>query len=72
MIDIDPIKLTLAAARVNAGMTQEEVAEKLHISARQLIKWERGDVVPKEPTILGLASFYGVPRESISVPISPN
>ena len=68
MIDIDPVKLTLAAARINAGMTQAEVAEKLHISARALGQWERGDVVPKEPTILGLASFYGVPRESIFVP----
>lgn len=68
MIDIDPIKLTLAAARVNAGLTQQEVAEKLHISARQLIKWERGDVVPKELAIRGLASLYGVPRDAISMP----
>lgn len=68
MIDTDPIKLTLAAARINAGYSQQEVAEKLGISTASLTNWERGVTKPKEPTILGLASFYGVPRESISVP----
>lgn len=68
MTDIDPIKLTLAAARINAGLTQEEVAKKLNISARQLSKWERGEIAPKELTMQGLASFYGVPRESIFMP----
>jgi len=67
-ISIDPIKLTLAAARINAGYTQQEAAKKLNISVESLSKWERGEIRPKEPTVLGLASFYGVPRDSISMP----
>lgn len=72
MIDTDPIKLTLAAARINAGYSQQEVAKKLGISTASLTNWERGVTTPKEPTILGLASFYGIPRDSISVPNSTN
>lgn len=68
VIDTDPIKLTLAAARINAGYTQREVAEKLGISVDSLCNWERGATRPKEPTVLGLASFYGIPRDSISMP----
>lgn len=33
-------KITLKAARVNAGLTQEEVAKKMNISLPTIAKWE--------------------------------
>ena len=37
------IKLTLKAARVNAGLTQKELAKLMGISEVTLIKWEKSD-----------------------------
>ena len=34
------LKISLAAARVNAGLSQAEVADKLHVSNRTVISWE--------------------------------
>ena len=36
------IQISLAAARVNAGLTQEEVAEKLQVSKKTIVNWEKG------------------------------
>lgn len=33
-------KITLKAARVNAGLTQKEVAEKMGVSVQTINKWE--------------------------------
>ena len=41
------IQISLAAARVNAGMTQEELAEKMHLSKHTIVNWEKGRVKPK-------------------------
>ena len=35
-------KITIAGARVNAGYTQAEFAEKIGVSLSALQKWERG------------------------------
>ena len=36
------LKLTLKAARVNAGLTQKELAALMRISETTMIKWEKG------------------------------
>lgn len=35
-------KITIASARVNAGYTQAEFAEKIGVSLSAVQKWERG------------------------------
>lgn len=35
-------KISLKAARINAGYTQEEFAAKLQVSKEAVIKWETG------------------------------
>lgn len=40
-MDRRPLKITLRAARVNAGMTQEEAAKAMGISARTYLSWEK-------------------------------
>lgn len=41
-MDVNEIKWNLAACRVNAGLTQEEAAAKLHISPATIVAHERG------------------------------
>lgn len=54
------IKLSMAAARVNAELTQEEAAKKLGISKATLINWEKGKVPPKPMALVALADLYGI------------
>ena len=39
-------KISLAAARVNAGLTQDELRRKVGVSKNILIDWEKGRKVP--------------------------
>lgn len=41
------MQITMASARVNAGLTQNEVSELMGITPKTLITWERGQREPK-------------------------
>lgn len=62
------IQISLAAARVNAGMTQEEVAERLQVSKQTIVNWEKGRVIPGIPQIETLARIYKIPQDNIFLP----
>lgn len=53
------MKITLKAARVNAGLTQEEVAKKLKKSKNTIVNYESGKSTPDIETGKALASLYG-------------
>ncbi len=59
------IQITQKAARVNAGMTQKEVASQLGISNQTVIKWEKTPGVIPGERMAQLASIYGLPVDSI-------
>lgn len=59
------MELTLRAARVNAGLTQEQVHERLGISRSTLHRMETGKSSPKYITLCALCRLYGVPVEQI-------
>lgn len=44
------MKLTMKAARVNAGLTQEQIADKMNISTTKVCFWEKGryEITPEE------------------------
>ena len=65
---MEKLQISLAAARVNAGMTQEDVAKKMGISKQTIINWEKGKVVPRIPEMNMLTSMYGIPEEHIFLP----
>ena len=46
--------------RVKAGMTQEEVAEKLGVSRQAVAKWERGESLPDIESCIELSSIFGI------------
>lgn len=62
------LKISLAAARVNADMTQADVADILHIDKATLIKWEKGRVSPRASSLLALSKLYGISLDNIRLP----
>ena len=46
--------------RKKRGLSQEEFAEKIHISRQAVSKWERGEAFPDIENLIEIAEFYGV------------
>lgn len=61
---MEPIKITLAAARVNAHMTQEDVRKVLNVSKQTVVNWESGKTRPSTATLHFLADLYKIPEEN--------
>ena len=59
------IKITLAAARVNAGLTQKEAASALKVSNKTLCSWENGNSFPDAMRIEKICKLYGVSYDNI-------
>ena len=60
------VKLTLKAARVNAGLTQKEAADKLNVSNGTLCNWECGVTFPDAKQIIDLCNLYGVSYDNLN------
>jgi DNA-binding XRE family transcriptional regulator len=54
------MKITIKAARVNAGLTQDAVAKKLKKSKNTIVNYENGRSVPDIETGKELAKLYGL------------
>lgn len=59
-------KITLEAARVNAGLSQKEAAKLLKISNNTLGNWENGKSFPDAEQIEKLCKLYGCPFDIIN------
>lgn len=53
-------KITLRAARVNAGLSQKEAANRLRINVRTLQKYENHIVVPQWDKIKAMEQLYNM------------
>ena len=58
----------LQQLRLEAGLTQSELAERLFVSRELVAKWETGARRPDYKTMLALAALYGVGVETIVPP----
>ena len=65
---MEQIQISLAAARVNAGLTQDAVAEKMGVTKQTIVNWEKGRVVPKIPEMEMLSRIYKIPQDNIFLP----
>lgn len=65
---MESLQITLAAARVNAGLKQDEVAQKLHVSKTTILNWEKGKVRPSFSDVQTLSSIYHIPVDNIFLP----
>lgn len=59
------IKITPAAARVNAGLTQRQVAERLHVTQATIVAWEKGASEPSVTQARKLGELYDMPLDNI-------
>lgn len=59
------MKIRLAAARVNAGFTQRQVAEKLKVTQNTIVAWENGTGEPKISQARKLSILYDMPLDNI-------
>ena len=58
-------RITLKAARVNAGLTQKEAANDLNVSNKTLSNWENGVSMPKADKIDAICALYSVPYDNL-------
>ncbi|GIN17478.1 transcriptional regulator [Shouchella clausii] len=63
------IKLTLAAARVNAGLKQEQAAKLIGITPKTLGSYERGITAIPGYRLKRAAEVYGIPEDLIKLPV---
>ena len=62
---MDQLKITLTAARVNAGFTLEQACKLLGISKNTLIKWEKGASCPTWDKVQLMSQIYKFPSDHI-------
>ena len=67
---IEP-KITLKAARVNAELTLDDVAEIIGKSKQSIENWESGKTPIKYSDLIKLSELYEMPVEYIRIP-EPN
>lgn len=65
-------QISLAAARVNAGFTQEDVARALNVGKQTVVSWEKGNSEPKISQAKQLSELYSMPLDYIFLPNKSN
>lgn len=60
------LKITLKAARVNAGISQKEMARRLGIDPGTLRSYEAGKTIPGWNVVDKMREIYGLPLEAIN------
>lgn len=63
-------QISLKAARVNAKMTQREVANKIGVDRQTIISWESGKSKIGVEEFFKLCDLYKVPERYISLPLN--
>ena len=64
----DKLKITTKAARVNANLTQEQLAEKMGVSRLTVICWETGKREMRTPYVHLFCNIVGVSEDDILLP----
>lgn len=59
------IQISLEAARVNAGLTQAQVAEHMHVDRSTVRRWEKGKKIPDINECKALSTLYKLPLDYI-------
>lgn len=61
-------KITLAAARVNSGLTQEQMADKMGVSRTSIIQWETGKKEIRPVYLYAFCHITGFSEDDILLP----
>lgn len=65
-------RISLEAARVNAGLTQKELAEMLGVSNVTIVNWEKGNSEPSVSQLRTISELSGIPMDFIFIPDKSN
>lgn len=60
------LKITWAAARVNAGLTQDDVSKAMHVTKNTVVAWEKYKTEPSISQGRLLSELYRIPLDNIS------
>lgn len=60
------LRITLEAARVNAGFTQPQAAQAVGVSVATILKWEKGTTVPPVDKAEQLIKLYGLRFDDVN------
>ena len=69
---MEKLQISLAAARVNARMTQETVAKAMKVSKNTVVNWEKGLSEPTITQARELSELYGMSLDYIFLPTKSN
>lgn len=61
-------KITMASARVNAGLTQKQLASACKVAESTVINWEKGKSFPSVRKLPLLEKAYGIPLDYVKIP----
>lgn len=61
-------KISLRAARVNAGLSQEEMAKRLGVTREAVASWETGRVKIKDIHLYAICHVTGFAPEDLFLP----
>ena len=64
----DMTRITLRAARVNAGITLKAVAKKLGVTERTVGNWEKGSTSIPAKELIALCTIYAISIDAIVLP----
>lgn len=59
------LRISPAAARVNAGLTQGDVAKAMNVSKNTVLAWEKGTTSPSITQAQKLSELYDMPLDCI-------
>lgn len=63
------MKLSLKAARVNAGVTQEAAGKAIGVERNTIGNWEKGKSAPRIDQMYDLCKLYNISVDDIFLPI---
>ena len=68
MNDKNVYLISMAAARVNAGLTQLDLAREMRVSKQTIVNWENGHVIPGPAQFAMYCEICKAPKDAIRLP----
>ena len=62
---MEKLRISMAAARVNAGLTQDEMAKRMKLTKQTIVNWEKGRVKPKPAQFEMFCRICKLPQDNI-------
>ena len=60
------LKISLKAARVNASLSQKDVAKACNVSNKTVCSWDKGESLPNAEKVAKLCALYNISYDNIN------